>query len=52
MPVHHRLRLLAFPVRTRSGEPSWPDMNLPVPAQGASAHARVFDRAGPDERSQ
>ena len=48
MLVHHRLRLLAFPMRTRAarvtsaaGRP-W---DLPVPAQGASIHARVSDRA-------
>src|SRR5277367_5807731 len=46
--VHHRLRLLAFPMRTsvacrRAGRPR----DLPVPAQGASTHARVSDHAGP-----
>src|SRR6202795_3187462 len=47
--VHHRLRLLAFPMRTRAarvtsaaGRP-W---DLPVPLQEASAHARVCDHAG------
>ncbi len=29
MPVHHRLRLLAFPMRTSGGEPPWPDMRSP-----------------------
>jgi hypothetical protein len=47
--VHHRLQLLAFPMRTRAarvtsaaGRP-W---DLPVPVQEASAHARVCDHAG------
>jgi hypothetical protein len=53
--VHHRLRLLAFPMRTRAahvmsaaGRP-W---DLPVPVQEASAHARVCDHAGSSGRSQ
>src|SRR5271166_3817453 len=29
MPVHHRLRLLAFPMRATGGEPPWPDMRSP-----------------------
>ncbi len=29
MSVHHRLRLLAFPVRARSGEPLWSGMRSP-----------------------
>ena len=52
--VHHRLRLLAFPMRTRAarvtsaaGRP-W---DLPVPLQEASAHARVCDHAGSSRRS-
>jgi hypothetical protein len=52
--VHHRLRLLAFPMRTRAacvtctaGRP-W---DLPVPVQEASAHARVCDHAGSSRRS-
>src|SRR3981189_690410 len=52
--VHHRLRLLAFPMRTRAarvtsaaGRP-W---DLPVPVQEASAHARVCDHAGSCRRS-
>jgi len=48
--VHHRLRLLAFPMRTATdGGQTW---DLPVPVQGASAHARVFDHAGPPRRSR
>ena len=31
MPVRHRLRLLAFPVRTRGGTPPWPDMRSRFP---------------------
>jgi hypothetical protein len=53
--VHHRLWLLAFPMRTRAahvmsaaGRP-W---DLPVPVQEASAHARVCDHAGSSGRSQ
>src|SRR5712671_4944042 len=53
--VHHRLRLLAFPMRTRAahvvsaaGRP-W---DLPVPVQEASARARVCDHAGSSGRSQ
>src|SRR5512144_1873618 len=53
--VHHRLRLLAFPMRTRAatissaaGRP-W---DLPVPVQEASAHARVCDHAGSSGRSR
>jgi hypothetical protein len=52
--VHHRLRLLAFPMRTKAahvmsvaGRP-W---DLPVPVQEASAHARVCDHAGSSGRS-
>ena len=44
--VHHRLRLLAFPMRTsrqRAGSRTW---GLPVPAHGACVHARFFDHAG------
>jgi hypothetical protein len=29
MPVHHRLRLLAFPLRTSDGGPSWSNMRSP-----------------------
>src|ERR1700675_1377018 len=53
--VHHRLRLLAFPMRTRAAHvmsaarPAW---DLPVPVQEASAHARVCDHAGSSGRSQ
>ena len=53
--VHHRLRLLAFPMRTSAaritsaaGRP-W---DLPVPVQEASAHARVCDHAGSSGRSR
>ncbi len=53
--VHHRLRLLAFPMRARAepatsaaGRP-W---DLPVPVQEASAHARVCDHAGSSRRSR
>ena len=52
MSVHHRLRLLAFPMRAsrqRAGGRTW---GLPVPAQRASAHARVSDHAGPSGRSR
>src|SRR4051812_9342429 len=43
--VHHRLRLLVFPMRT-NGIPAGQTRDLPVPAQRASTHARVFDHAG------
>src|ERR1700751_1603996 len=46
MPVHHWLRLLAFPMRT-SAFANGQTWDLPVPAQGASTHARFFDPAGP-----
>ncbi len=53
--VHHRLRLLAFPMRTTAarvmsaaGRP-W---DLPVPVQEASARARVCDHAGSSGRLQ
>ena len=45
-PVHHWLRLLAFPMRT-SAFANGQTWDLPVPAQGASTHARFFDPAGP-----
>jgi hypothetical protein len=51
-PVHHWLRLLAFPMRTTTGQPAGQARGLPVPVQGPSAHARVFDHAGPFERSR
>ena len=37
------------PDRQRAGGRTW---GLPVPAQGASAHASVYDHAGPSERSR
>jgi len=43
--VHHRLRLLVFrcgPAESAAGQ----TRDLPVPAQRASIHARVFDHAG------
>src|SRR5580658_4346876 len=46
MSVHHWLRLLAFPMRT-SAFANGQTWDLPVPAQGASTHARFFDPAGP-----
>jgi hypothetical protein len=39
-------RLLAFPMRT-SAFANGQTWDLPVPAQGASTHARFFDPAGP-----
>ena len=36
----------AFPMRTRRPRACGQPRDLPVPAQGASAHARVSDRAG------
>src|SRR6516225_317997 len=52
--VHHRLRLLAFPMRTgaarlmsAAGRP-W---DLPIPVQEASVPARVCDHAGSSGRS-
>jgi hypothetical protein len=51
-PVHHRLRLLAFPTRTRRHKPAGQTRDLPVPVQGPSAHARVSDHAGPSGRSR
>ena len=45
MSVHHWLRLLAFPMRT-SAFANGQTWDLPVPAQGASTHARFFDPAG------
>ena len=50
--VHHRLRLLAFPMRTGGRERPARPGDLPVPVRGASAHARVFDHAGSDGRSR
>ena len=46
VPVHHRLRLVAFAVRTAEltrGQ----GRGLPVSVRGAYAHARVFDHAEP-----
>jgi hypothetical protein len=37
------------PARQRAGGRTW---GLPVPAQGASAHASVYDHAGPSGRSR
>src|ERR1700730_4368230 len=45
MSVHHWLRLLALPMRT-SAFANGQTWDLPVPAQGASTHARFFDPAG------
>ena len=45
-PVHHRLRPPAFPTRPGHDCPRDGDGDLPVPAQEASAHARVYDDAG------
>ena len=51
--VHQRLRLLTFPLRTiRLLLAYGRSRDLPVPAQGASVHARVSDHAGSDGRSQ
>jgi hypothetical protein len=51
-----RLRLLAFPQCGPVTAPRlWSGMRspgLPVPAQGAFAHARVYDRAGPGESNE
>ncbi len=45
--VHQRLRLLTFPPRTiRPNRTYGQSRDLPVPAQGASVHARVSDHAG------
>jgi len=49
--VHHRLRLLVFPMRTWGRSPSGQTRDLPVPVQRASTHARVFDHAGLGGRS-
>ena len=47
------LRLLTFPLRTiRPNRAYGRSRDLPVPAQGASVHARVSDHAGSDRRSQ
>ena len=46
MSVHHWLRLLASPMRT-SAFANGQTWDLPVPAQGASTHARFSDPAGP-----
>src|SRR5690606_36678754 len=46
MIVHHRLRLLTFPMRTSMANHAGQSRGLPVPVQEASMHARVFDRAG------
>jgi len=48
--VHHRLRLLAFPMRpvVLSGQ----TQDLPVPIRRACAHARVSDHAEPGGRSR
>ena len=45
-PVHHRLRLLAFPMRTSRQRAGSRTRGLPVPAHGACVHARFFDHAG------
>jgi hypothetical protein len=50
--VHHRLRLLVFPMRTRGIFATGQTRDLPVPAQRASTHARVFDHAGSDVHSR
>ena len=50
--MRRRRRLLAFPPRTNSGCAPGRTRDLPVPAQGASAHARVFDHAEPSGRSR
>jgi len=44
--VHHRLRLIAFPMRTAGQAVGGQPGDLPVPAQGACVHAGVCDRAG------
>src|SRR3954468_15031160 len=49
--VHHRLWFLAFPMRAGSTVSCRP-RDLPVPVQGASAHARALDLAGPSEGSR
>src|SRR3984885_4756191 len=46
MSVHHWLRPLASPMRT-SAFANGQTWDLPVPAQGASTHARFSDPAGP-----
>jgi len=48
--VHHRLRLLAFPMR--AGSAIRPNQDLPVPIRRACAHARVSDHAEPGGRSR
>src|SRR6202043_2929917 len=51
--VHQRLRLLTFPLRAiRPNRAYGRSRDLPVPAQGASVHARVSDHAGSGRRSQ
>ena len=44
--VHRRLRLFTFPPRTTRPDRAYGrSRDLPVPAQGASIHARVLDHA-------
>ncbi len=51
--MHRRLRLLTFPPRTtRPNRAYGRSRDLPVPAQGASTHARVLDHAGLAGRSR
>jgi hypothetical protein len=45
--VHHRLRLIAFPMRAGTAIAAGQRRDLPVPVQGASVHARVSDHAEP-----
>ena len=44
MPVHHRLRLIVFPMRTNAG--LWPDMGLPRFRQELSLRKMAFDHGG------
>ena len=51
--VHRRLRLLTFPPRTIWPRGPMADQEISlVPVQGACAHARFYDHAGPSRRSR
>ena len=51
-PTHHRLRLVAFPMRTAQLMRGQGRRSPGFRSRSLSAHARVFDHAGPDMRSR
>src|ERR1700730_4701303 len=42
-PVHHRLRLLAFPMRTAVAQPRWPDAGPPSFRRDPCVRDGLFD---------